>query len=56
MCLKILGWTPLHWPKLYKLHDLAISGQQLNIMLQPIAIAIHIEMQIRSGITQKTVV
>ena len=36
VCLNIPGWTPLYLPKWYKLHDLAISGQQLHIMLQPI--------------------
>ena len=32
--LKIAGMIPLYWPKRYKLHDVAISGQQLHIMLQ----------------------
>ena len=34
VCLKVSGRIPLYWPKRYKLHDLDISGQQLNIMLQ----------------------
>ena len=36
VCLKIACVIPLYWPKRYKLHDLAITGQQLHIMLQPI--------------------
>ena len=41
VCLKIPSWIPLYWPKQYELHDLAISGQQHNIMLQPIWTMIH---------------
>ena len=36
VCLEIAGVIPLYWSKRYKLHDLATSRQQLNIMLQPI--------------------
>src|SRR5882762_3001972 len=34
LCLKIACVISLYWLKQYKLHYLAISGQQLNIMLQ----------------------
>ena len=34
VCLKIAGMIPLYWSKQYKLCDLAISGQQLHIILQ----------------------
>ena len=41
VCLEIARVIPLYWSEWYKLHDLATSGQQLTIMLQPIWTMIH---------------